>query len=474
MNRRTTAEPATFTWGRIGENTWGPIRSRRGGIGVIRAGIPSGFRYVLTPFARELPFPCWMTTDDPKTLVMDLGGSMVAPEPPLHRTLEDLRLAVARYSPRSSQQGVLDELDAVVLALINAAGSLHRLGFGAGLLSPAAVFYTPPEPIASPGSNGSGGAYLPQLILPDVGFIRFRGLVPDWMGPRSPDRWLWPLHPESMMIRSFDPARHPHLKDEVSEGDEPEMRNGFDPTLDLRMLARLIGWILTDAGPIARQRAGSKAEVWEVLAEAEDGRIRTAEAFRARLTEAPPSQHVLDRERSFSGSIARGLPRRLARAIAVGTVVVALGAAGVIGIRAVLLRVQPAPSNAFHEARSSNLGDAIRRLEAELVALRLPEPDSATLSDRAATERDREQFLKDVDTEGQGVLHQLDLTGFADKLLETQTSALRRLHAEGFRLRHGRDPVADDLPEWLRVLLSQVEEVTRSQRPGAFSPGPPR
>ena len=88
---------------------------------------------------------------------------------PRVRTLVGLRADLHKKRWRGGEP-VLQELDRVAVGLLRVVHRLHEAGFGIGLLQPANV-------LVLPGRDGGD----PEIILPDFGFVRFRGVLPVWM-----------------------------------------------------------------------------------------------------------------------------------------------------------------------------------------------------------------------------------------------------------------------------------------------------
>ncbi len=297
MKLETRPGPTEPSWGVVGRTTTGPLRSRDDREGLIRE-VESGVEYVLGDVAakagRPLPFPVWTRPVEGR-YELDLGDE----EAPPPISLDDLRRALhsARKSsatpPRERDLRTMDEAFLKLLAAIEA---LHALGLGAGLLQPSNVLVDV-EP---------SGA-VSRLLLPDVGFVYFRGIVPQWLRngevkvEKQAFAGLWDYEPQEMNERAVDRRIHPKLArkfPDTSKGGRADEE--FDPNVDLRTAARLFAWLLSPDGKVrktipTRDRASwAKAEVWTVLSDVLSGEISSAPEFRARLEERPqtlPSHH---------------------------------------------------------------------------------------------------------------------------------------------------------------------------------------
>jgi hypothetical protein len=290
MSDDIQSESGDFAWGIIGSNRWETLRLDRkiDRDGIVRQ-VEDGVEYA--PETREaaavtLPFPRWRRRSDGQ-YEMDLGSS----DPPRVRSFADLRTVLHQRPSWRGGELQLRDLDAATQELLHVIQGLHDVGFGVGLLEPRNVLV-----LVQP------GAPAPRVILPDVGFVRFRGMLPKWMRPDVPFAKLWDKPAEWMNERSFDRQRYPRLASKFSDTTERLEGPGWDQQSDLRTVARLIAWVLAPDGRIRREipsrdTAGwTKAEVWAVLKEASCGAFSNATAL-ARALEAEnarPSRHFVE------------------------------------------------------------------------------------------------------------------------------------------------------------------------------------
>ncbi|MFO0957182.1 MAG: hypothetical protein U0800_06905 [Isosphaeraceae bacterium] len=281
-----------IAWGVVGENRWESLRSDRNidREGVVRD-VEPGVDSILD--ARDVdtsgwPFPAWKRVKKDGRdgrFEMDLGDG---PAPPLD-TFADLRDSLHRRGKAGLRDGPeLDRLDRAAVGLLRTIGRIHREGIGVGLLRPSSVILAP--------SADHG------ILLPDVGFVRFRGLLPPWMTPTDPFRDLWDKPPEWINERSFDRERYPKLADRFADSADRVLGSGWDPRSDLRTAARLIAWVLAPGDRVLRtipsrdEADWTRAEVWAVLRDALEGRFATADEFADALETGParPSRHFIE------------------------------------------------------------------------------------------------------------------------------------------------------------------------------------
>jgi hypothetical protein len=227
--------------------------------------------------------------------------------------------------------------------LLDAIEALHGLGLGAGLLQPSNVLFRP----------GPGGS-VESIVLPDVGFVYFRGFLPPWLrnGETRKDRQkyaeLWDEEPQAMNERTIDRRRYPKLGAKFPESGRLSRAVELDPKVDVRTAGRLIAWLLADDGIVRRtmptrdKAPWAKAEVWSVLDDAAAGRIGSAAEFRDRLfkrEETRPSAHFHEQvEPEARADSGRG------RWIALGLLGLLLAA----GLAAYMFFVVPAKPIAVH------------------------------------------------------------------------------------------------------------------------------
>ncbi len=278
-------------WGVVGSNRWETLRFDRSidREGVVRR-VERGVDYVLE--SRELsavkpPFPRWRKRpQDSTTYELDLGGT----EGTTYHSLAELRDILQGKNWRGGERA-LAELDGVAIGLLRTIAALHKQGFGAGLLQPANVIYSRPI-------QGSD----PAVMLPDFGFVRLRGVLPEWMRPDVPFAKLWERTPEAMNERCFDRLRYPQLASRFAETADRVEGAGLDPQADLGTVARLFAWVLAPDGlvrfaiPSPDSAPWSKAEVWAVLLKATQRGFRDANEFADALSDEParPSRHFIE------------------------------------------------------------------------------------------------------------------------------------------------------------------------------------
>ena len=213
MSKASSLGSGEFTWGVVGSNRWEMLRLDRNidRDGVIRQ-VEPGVEYA--PEGREaagvqLPFPRWRRRQD-GCYEMDLGGS----ERPRCHSLADLRETLHKKDWRGGEP-VLRELDLVAVGLLRVVANLHAEGLGVGLLQPANVLILP---------TPNGGD--PAVVLPDFGFVRFRGVLPEWMSPNVKFRLLWDKPPEWMNEALFRSEAVSEAGEQVRRHSRPRTGRG--------------------------------------------------------------------------------------------------------------------------------------------------------------------------------------------------------------------------------------------------------
>ena len=241
------ASDREVSWGVVGRNRLEALRLDRGvdRDGVVRV-VEPGVEYVLDSEGTDgtkLPFPLWRKRSDgryemdPMAMVRPFSGVFACRSPAAE--------ALHKTSWRGEEEE-LRMLDSVAVQLLRVLGTLHSMGFGVGLLQPTNVLILPGTPAVSL-----------SLILPDFGFLRFRGVLPEWMSPNVPFRMLWDMSPERMNDRSFDRLRYTKLAKRISESAEPVHGRGLDPQSDLHTVARLLAWMLAPDAMVSGRRIPS-------------------------------------------------------------------------------------------------------------------------------------------------------------------------------------------------------------------------
>ena len=286
MSAVASAVTGRSSWGVIGRNVPGPLKSRPELQGVVRSAIDGGLEYLLDPppsNGLRSPFPCWAVVDE-TTCELNLDRLR-------DRRFASLRqLRVRLEMPKedgTAWDALLDEADGVIRETLECAGKLHAIGVGLALLQPDNLLYQ---------DDRTKGDI--RVLLPDVGFVRVRTtLVPDWMRPDCEFARLWDESPEKMLTRSFVLAKYPEFADRVVGGLDRDRPVGLSFKGDVRTLARLIAWLLTGSVvttiPDLSTSSSivlpfSRAAVWSVLRDALEGRIDSP----SKLEQAPVGSSV--------------------------------------------------------------------------------------------------------------------------------------------------------------------------------------
>lgn len=449
-------------WGVIGENRWESLRSDRNidRDGIVRD-VEPGIDSVLD--ARDVdtsswPFPVWKRVKKDGRdgrFEMDLGDA----ESPPRTTFADLRNSLHRPGKAPLREGPeLDRLDRAVVGLLRTVAPIHREGIGVGLLQPSNVILAP---FAEHG-----------VVLPDVGFVRFRGLLPRWMTPTDPFKDLWDKPPEWINERSFDRSRYPKLADRFAETADRVSGAGWDLQSDLRTVARLIAWLLAPGDRVVRtipnrdQADWTRAEVWAVLRDAIDGRFATAEEFADALeTEsARPSRHFVEQ---IAG---KGPPRpkpiralawaslAIVPLLAIPIVAYFLWPTGKVAAGGSPLCPDCPPSSKLQPLLIDYLkAENDPWKEAEVLGS-LHQAD--LLSDREGRRKTEQECLARLTEGTQSRLARLgeDLprvahdSGMAWPAARQRAAELKALHDQLFHLEQGRGPNPEESPSWLKRL----------------------
>lgn len=457
----TSREPigGVIAWGVVGENRWESLRSDRkiDRDGVVRD-VEPGIDSILD--AREVdtsdwPFPVWKRFQKGGRFEMDLGDEPRLPA----ETLVDLRNRLHRPGksrPRDAPE--LMALDRAAVDLLRAIARIHREGIGIGLLRPSNVLLS-----ATPDHG---------VILPDVGFVRFRGLLPRWMTPTDPFRDLWDKPPEWINERCFDRTRYPNLADRFARTADRIEGAGWDPRSDLRTVARLLAWVLAPGDRVPRtipsrdEADWTRAEVWAVLRDALDGRFEDADAFADALEaeSARPSRHFIEQIASKGpsrsgrgrGLIWAGLAVVPLLAIPIVAYVLWPTGEGVAGGNPLCPECPPS------SRLQPGLADYLKAAndpwkEAEILAT-LYEPELR--SDREGRRKSEEECLDRLAEGTQSRLARLgeDLpraaheSGMAWPDARARAGELKAVHDQLFTLRNGRAPNLEESATWLKRL----------------------
>lgn len=256
-----------LAWGHVGSMTT-PGRlsdgtSRPGVIRVVEANIrydvPPLDPYIWSPAGPNLvnQYEMFWTEGNPADVhsLGDLGAELRAGNVPAPR------LAV---------------LDNVADALLDTTQRLHARDCRLGLVHPGNVLIVP-------GSDGR------RIVLPDLGFTwsGTHGQFP-WKDSPGRPKWLAEDARENPNTRYWD--EEPVWQQFVSSNEDNSYQQLVSPEGDLKTLARVFATVLT--GRVDRSvSAANAAPVWGVLRAVMDGKITTAEEFRARLAEHPLSEH---------------------------------------------------------------------------------------------------------------------------------------------------------------------------------------
>jgi hypothetical protein len=448
-----TQPELTDSWGVIGHNTWGALRGREDGDGVVREVTDAGVEYILG--AEEgLPFPLWIKAGE-RSFEMDFNDD----SPPRTRSLSQIREGLHKRSRYYGSESILRELDEAFQALLRCVEELHSRGYSAGLLQPDNVLVQAvPE-----GQDAS-------LILPDLGFVLFRGVLPEWLRPDVRYTELWDYSPERMNERAFDRLRHERLARRFADSADKPKGSGLETQVDLRTVARLVAWVLTPSGPPRRKIPGrdptgwTRAEVWGVLNDVMNGSIVTAEQFRAALAKDRPSQHFIEQNPDD-----RPPPPPLwRRALIPAASFVALLGVGLLGY---VVFVKPVPRTPPHELCPNCPGnsklypllveferagkDPAREVE---VLRKMYEPTvldgraEIQASERACREDVLNITLSRLAAEGEALPARIYDEGLGESRARELTGGLRDLYAALFALKTGHSPTPQDYEPWLKKL----------------------
>ncbi len=305
-------------WGVVGTTVYCRL-SRGRGPGLVRDKVGNGIDYEPPPLPGNLPVwtrtgpqqfeTTWPTGPDPAEVasLTDLGV----------RTLEQFRTELEQVRSQSAdsplRQMRLRELDAFACRLLDLVVCLHAGGCGLGLLNPQAIL------LAGKGADLT-------VLLPDLGFRRAPtfGVLPHWLIEEGPfvTQWrnLWDEGKLADLQRGGDPLA--------------------DPQPDLRKLARLLAWLLRGRVlrriPTRDEDPSTYAAVWNLLDDAEAGRLNSVRDFRQRLREPEEPFDRDDPDRvslsddflpdPFEKEQTGGQGSLLARSVWAAVVVVGLGA----------------------------------------------------------------------------------------------------------------------------------------------------
>ena len=464
-----------ISWGVVGTNHWEMLRLQRNidRDGVVRE-VERGISYVLDSTGTAnvaLPFSRWKKRTD-GIYEMDLFEiGLDLSDKPKFTTLVDLRAKLQSKRPENGElwrggEPELKELDQIAGELLRIAAKLHEQGFGVGLLRPDnVVLIRRPE-------DGSKA-----IILPDFGFVRFRGVLPEWMRPDVKYKDLWDKPPEWMNERCFDRERHTRAGNMYAATADKVEGSGLDPQMDMRTIARLLAWVLDPKGevngrvkvrrdiPSRDQEDWSKAEVWAVLKQATSGKFNDAESFARALEEeeAKPSRHFI--EQIPSPPPPPGWPRWLIPVLA-GVLLMAI-----VGGLAYFLR--PGPPNGeeiipicLDCPKSSKLRPLLKEymkaasdplLEAPILE-QMFEP--SVLSDRKEYQKLERECIDPLVESTLGRLgdfadrrrQQAYDSGFTNPVFKQEAQRLMDLFVSLYAKKYGHTPEDKDYPKWYRQL----------------------
>jgi hypothetical protein len=448
-----------IVWGSVGRTSQEPLPSsddEREGLVRVLGNPESGVEYVLERVG-GLSIPVWRKVKG--RYEMDLND--LVPITPW--SLKDLVVGLQGKKRFYGNEKVLSDLDDLFRLLLTALEGLHAKGFAAGLLHPGNVIAA-----VKPESTEL------RLILPDAGFVRFRGLIPDWMS-KNAYQFLWDLPGEVQNEWAFDREAHPELARKFADADGGPKGKAFDPQRDLRTVARLMSWAL-ERGTQARktvQRWNAegvyRAPVWRVLNQVMDGTLNTARGFRDALADETcrPSQHIVEQN--------EWEPLKTPwwrRALVPAGSLLGLGAIG-LGVWLAVSHGPGDPPRAPHTLcpdcpGSSKLYDLLveyvkaeKNPEAELAALRkMYAPgvlDEARATVRAEEEKCRaarlDESMDRLRRDGEELPREFYRRGVATPDLRERAAALKTLYEKFFMLKAGHAPAPQEYDSWLKQLV---------------------
>jgi hypothetical protein len=447
----TQARQTKFRWGRVGYNSWSALRkAREDGEGVTRE-VEPGVAY-LFELEQGLPFPVWAKLSD-RQYELDLGDD----DPPQTLTLAELRSRLHDHGKHHGSEKELAQLDLGLAALLDAIDELHRRGYAAGLLRPDNVLIR----------LDSQGRYQ-GLILPDLGFVLFRGLLPEWLRSDSPDAPLWDTSAERMNERSFDRGRHHEFARLFAETSDSSKASALDTQSDLRTVARLIAWILglTEARsrkiPLHDPTKGRVAKVWLVLNRVMAGEIKSPAEFREALATDPASQEFIER----NAPVGHEVPPFWRRALVPSVAALALLGLAYFGWKI----VNKTPSPISHPlcpgcTERSVLYPLLIEFEkekgsipAEMEVVRsMHSPELFGRSGPTEVEKNclgiiDDIALSDLEKGGQALPKHIDEEGWTDLKAAEESGRLRDQFVSLHEWKQGHRPSNEDYPPWLRRL----------------------
>ena len=260
-------DPPGLHWGSAGVfHEVGELIASPGRSGVIRY-VSNGVFYTAPPVV-----PAWVEVlREPGRYEMAWEGN-----PKTARFVADLRSDLARAGRVTNRSHpILAQLDETAIGLATLAERLHDAGWTLGLIQPDNLLIV---------AHSSG----PRTVLPiDLGFA-WKGAFgsPPWSdSPGRPD-WL-NEHPQYDWLRTHEPCRQQFASPD--NGVYP----GGDPAADIRILGKLIAWLITGKTDGTIPGTGRETPAQLAIEDAVAGKIATAAKLAERLRSAPPSEIVM-------------------------------------------------------------------------------------------------------------------------------------------------------------------------------------